>query len=165
MNIRLPLFWSTWSRARGPDSATCAGLAHGRDYSDCRASELNLQKCLASVFLELSKILEKQWPAVGFFNPHPPDCLNPLIISFRLKTLNEWLHENLHQKSASWDALVICKIDFRHYHCIRKILGKVDGCQNIHHQEFWSHLANHEIFTVAERCQMTDLGCWMILLS
>ena len=101
MNIRLPLFWSTWSRARGPDSATCAGLAHGRDYSDCRASELNLQKCLASVFLELSKILEKQWPAVGFFNPHPPDCLNPLIISFRLKTLNEWLHENLHQKSAS----------------------------------------------------------------
>ena len=29
MNIRLPLFWSTWSPARGPDSATCAGLAHG----------------------------------------------------------------------------------------------------------------------------------------
>ena len=22
MNIQLPLFWSTWSRARGPDSAT-----------------------------------------------------------------------------------------------------------------------------------------------
>ena len=40
MNIQLPLFWSTWSRVRGPDSATCAGLAHGRDYSDCRASEL-----------------------------------------------------------------------------------------------------------------------------
>ena len=44
MNIRLPLFWSTWSRARGPDrgpdTATCEGLAHGRDYSDCRASEL-----------------------------------------------------------------------------------------------------------------------------
>ena len=39
MNIRLPLFWSTWSRAQGPDSATCAGLAHRRDYSDCRASE------------------------------------------------------------------------------------------------------------------------------
>ena len=37
MNIRLPLFWSTWSSASGPDSATCAGLAHGRDYSDCRA--------------------------------------------------------------------------------------------------------------------------------
>ena len=33
MNIRLVLFWSTWSQARGPDSATCAGLAHERDYS------------------------------------------------------------------------------------------------------------------------------------
>ena len=31
MNIRLPLFWSTWSPAQGPDSATCAGLAHGCD--------------------------------------------------------------------------------------------------------------------------------------
>ena len=39
MNIRPPLFWSTGSRARGPDSATCAGLALGSDYSDCRASE------------------------------------------------------------------------------------------------------------------------------
>ena len=38
MNIILPLFWSTWSRARGQDSATC--LAHGRDCSYCRASEL-----------------------------------------------------------------------------------------------------------------------------
>ena len=40
MNIRLPLFWSTWSQALGLDSATCAGLAHGSDYSNCRASEL-----------------------------------------------------------------------------------------------------------------------------
>ena len=32
------------------DSATCAGLAHGRDYSDSRASELKKQKCLAFVF-------------------------------------------------------------------------------------------------------------------
>ena len=39
MNIRLPLFWSTSSRARVQDLARCAGLAHGRDYSDCRASE------------------------------------------------------------------------------------------------------------------------------
>ena len=39
MNIQLPLrlFWSTCSRALGPDSATCAGLAHWRDYSYCRA--------------------------------------------------------------------------------------------------------------------------------
>ena len=31
MTSRLPLLWNTWSRARG--SATCAGLAYGRDYS------------------------------------------------------------------------------------------------------------------------------------
>ena len=33
MNIKLSLFcqfWSTWSRALGPDSAACAGLAHGQ---------------------------------------------------------------------------------------------------------------------------------------
>ena len=69
--IWLPLFWSTWSRARGQDSATCAGLAHGRDKSDCRASEEMSQKCLAD---ELSKILENKGQQWGFFNPHPPDC-------------------------------------------------------------------------------------------
>ena len=31
MNIQLPLFWSTWRRARGLDPATYDGLAHGRD--------------------------------------------------------------------------------------------------------------------------------------
>ena len=41
MNIRLPLFWSTRSRARGPDSATCVGLAHGRDYSDCTSGDIS----------------------------------------------------------------------------------------------------------------------------
>ena len=50
MNIRLPLFWSTWSTARGQDSATCAGLAHGRDYSNYRASEQKSQMCLAFIF-------------------------------------------------------------------------------------------------------------------
>ena len=30
MNIRLPLFWSTWSWARGPDLASCADLARGQ---------------------------------------------------------------------------------------------------------------------------------------
>ena len=44
MNIRLPLFWSTLSQARGQNSATCAGLAHGRVDSYCRALELKLQK-------------------------------------------------------------------------------------------------------------------------
>ena len=48
MNIRLPLFW-TRSRARGPDSAPFAGLADGRNCSDCRASEEMSQKCLAGL--------------------------------------------------------------------------------------------------------------------
>ena len=41
------------------DLVTCAGLARGSDYSNCRASEQKSQKCLAIVFpFELSKILE-----------------------------------------------------------------------------------------------------------
>ena len=46
---------------------------------------------------------------------------------------------------SSCDTLVISMIDFRHDHCKWKILGKVDCCQNIHHQESWFHLVNHEM--------------------
>ena len=35
INNQLPLFCSTWNRARGLDSATCAGLATDSDYSYC----------------------------------------------------------------------------------------------------------------------------------
>ena len=73
MNIRLPLFWSTWSLARGPDSATCAGLAHGRDYSYCRASELKLQKFLATVYSWILEITFKQWPTES--KPNPQDSV------------------------------------------------------------------------------------------
>ena len=66
--------WSTWSPARGPDSATCVGLAHGRDCSDCRASELKLQSAWPLFFLELSKILLNNGLLWGFSNPHPSDC-------------------------------------------------------------------------------------------
>ena len=58
MNIWLPLFWSTWSRAWGSDSATCACLAHRRGYSYCRESEQKLKKCLAIVF---AWIVENTW--------------------------------------------------------------------------------------------------------
>ena len=92
MNIRLPLFWSTWSRARGPDSATCAGLAHGRDYCDRRASEEMSLKCLAH---ELSKILENKGQRWGFFNPYPPEsqtvcCTRSLPILSKLKSRSPW---------------------------------------------------------------------------
>ena len=58
---------------------TCAGLAHGRNYSYCRASD-NI--CLAMVFpwrpwyfLVLSKILENNGPLWRLFNPYRPDVL------------------------------------------------------------------------------------------
>ena len=55
-----------WGWARGQDLATCAGLAHGRDYSSCIASEQTRQKG------QIVKIPEKQWPKLkGFQNsPH-----------------------------------------------------------------------------------------------
>ena len=71
MNSWLPLFWSTWSCARGKDSATCAGLVHGRDYSYCRAPEKIRKSAWPLFFLELSKILENNGPLWGFFKPHP----------------------------------------------------------------------------------------------
>ena len=42
----LPRFRSTWSRALGPDSATCADLEHVCDYSYCRATEQMRQNTL-----------------------------------------------------------------------------------------------------------------------
>ena len=81
MSILLPLFGSTWSRARGQDSVICAGLVHGRDYcysivdnvERTRASEQKSQKCLAFVFPWIVKNSWKtQGHARGFFNPYPP---------------------------------------------------------------------------------------------
>ena len=39
INIRIPLFSSPCSLPTGPDSAKCASLEKGSDYSDCIASE------------------------------------------------------------------------------------------------------------------------------
>ena len=69
MNIWLPLFWSSWNQARGPALATCAGLAHGSDYSNCRASELKLPKCLTIVSPWIVENTSKQWPTVRVFQP------------------------------------------------------------------------------------------------
>ena len=49
------------------------------------------------------------------------------------------------RKVGSCDTLVISRIGFRHDHCKLKILDKVDGSQNVHHEMFSSHLANYEI--------------------
>ena len=68
MNIQVPLFWSTWSRAQGPHSATCVGLAHGRDYSYCslRASEQKSQKSLAFFSFNCRKYLKTMAHSEGF---------------------------------------------------------------------------------------------------
>ena len=77
INIWLLLFLSTWSGARGQDSATCAGLGHGRDYSDCRASEQNSEKCLAFSF---PWIVENTWKIKAtlesFSTPFPLSALD-----------------------------------------------------------------------------------------
>ena len=65
VDIRLPLFWSTWSRVSpgsGPYSATCAGLALGSDYSYCRASEQKSQKVFGPWIVENTG---KQGPRVS----------------------------------------------------------------------------------------------------
>ena len=87
MNIRLPLFWSTWSPARGPDSATCA--------------ELKLQKCLAIVFSWIVENTFKQWLWWGFPSPHPPDCDKlQFSISCRSNRLRFWI------KPSIWSGLM-----------------------------------------------------------
>ena len=73
---RLPLLWSTWSRAQGPDSATCAGLsglAHGRDYSDCGAEQKS-KKALGPYFsLNCRIFLKRRANREGFstLTPQP----------------------------------------------------------------------------------------------
>ena len=47
-----------WSRARSPDSATCAGLRHGRNYSFCIASEQKWQK--GSAFTH-GRVFRNRW--------------------------------------------------------------------------------------------------------
>ena len=75
MNIWLPLpvFWSPWSRTdsdQGPDTATWVGLAHGCDYSYCRASAQKLR--LVLVFPWIVENTWKQGPSVRVFQPSSP---------------------------------------------------------------------------------------------
>ena len=67
--------------------------------------------------------------------------LKQLIISFRLNWFKISFTKIFMVKMISC-TLVISRIDSRYDHCKWKILGKVDGCQNIHHQLFWSYLTN-----------------------
>ena len=62
MNIWLPLFWSTWSGARGLDSATCAAWRMGSDNGNCIAAE---QKCLRRLGDWYSLSCPKYWKTVA----------------------------------------------------------------------------------------------------
>ena len=53
--------------------------------------------------------------------------------------------ETFIRKKASCVLFVFSRIHVRHDHCKWKVLGSVGSCQNIQHQLFWSHPANHEI--------------------
>ena len=75
MNIRLSLFWSTWSGAMSQDTATCVGLADECDYCYCRALEQKSQKVLALLFPWIVKNTWKQGPTARvFLILHPPAC-------------------------------------------------------------------------------------------
>ena len=65
MNIRLPLFWSTWSRVRGKGLATCAGLAHWQWLQLLYSLSATVpEKDWQLVFLELLNILKKHRPTL-----------------------------------------------------------------------------------------------------
>ena len=72
--IRLPLFLSTWTWALDPDSATCAGLVHGRDKALIYPQSKGNRKGWVIVF---PWIVENTWKPVahpeGFSTPDSPD--------------------------------------------------------------------------------------------
>ena len=79
MNILFPLFWSTSSRAPGPDSTTWAGgrlraWGMGSNYSFCIASEQVPEKKLGHRFsLNCRKCWKNSCQRWEFFNPHALD--------------------------------------------------------------------------------------------
>ena len=91
INIWLPLFWSTWSRARGQDSATCAGLGQGRDSRYCRASEQKWQNVLGPcVSSNCRKYLKTRahWERFSTFTPQTQADWNPETFSSSISTFS-----------------------------------------------------------------------------
>ena len=77
LNILLPLFWSTWSKARGKDSATCAGLQNWKwlYLLFCLALLIRSKsawKGLAIIFPWIVGNAEKKLPTVMIFPNSPP---------------------------------------------------------------------------------------------
>ena len=63
-------------------------------------------------------------------------CINLNIVSLKLNQFTNGFMKTFIRKKTSPDNLAICTIDFRHDLCKLEILGKVERCQNIHHQYF-----------------------------
>ena len=85
MNSRLPLFWSTWSRARGLGPRLCQ-ICWGSNYSYCIALEQSawkLGKGLAFVFPWIDKNAEKTVASTqGGFSPLPQTVFGHKIHNF-----------------------------------------------------------------------------------
>ena len=79
-----------------------------------------------------------------------------VIISFRLNWITISFMKLFIGKMTGCDTRVISRIDFRYDHFKWKIRGKVDVCQNIYHQVFWSNLANDEI--LFQSCARWQIG-------
>ena len=60
MTIRLALFWRTWTRARARTRPHVLAWHMGRDYSDCRASELTDRQVSGFVFSWFLENTEKR---------------------------------------------------------------------------------------------------------
>ena len=95
--------------------------------------------------------------ALRIFQIQAPNMMHVIMAFARSTIFPDW-KVSLNQliilmKVASCDTSVISRINFRHDHCKWKILGRVDGSQNIHHEVFSSHLANYEIL-FAELCHI-----------
>ena len=74
--IWLPLFWRTWTRARASTRPHVLAWHMGRDYSDCRASELTDRQVSGFVFSwflkKIQKNLRPHERLQGFSKAHAP---------------------------------------------------------------------------------------------
>ena len=73
--IRFPLFWRTWTRARARTLPHGRAWHMGRNYSDCRASELTDRQVSSFVYSWFLESTEKNEGLVrDFSKAHAPDC-------------------------------------------------------------------------------------------
>ena len=111
INIWLPLFWRTWSKAQGPDSAKSAGLVDGQWLQQllvCSFRAKVPEKALPLFFPWIVKDSEKTVPTLRVFQK--PSTLIPQIATHVVKMVAKgkvpqhlsyiWTHCNTSSKSS-----------------------------------------------------------------